>query len=135
MRILTVRSRKAAGKHFDVLIESGVSYCGDEKAVREMITVLLDNAFKYSPAGGGVCMTLASEGRGVKISTENDAVGINKENIGKLSGRFYRADTSDKIKGFGIGLSIAKAVAENHNGKLSFDLIKPDRIRITAMLK
>lgn len=126
---------ESSGKHFDVLIESGVSYCGDEKAVREMITVLLDNAFKYSPAGGGVCMTLASEGRGVKISTENDAVGINKENIGKLSGRFYRADTSDKIKGFGIGLSIAKAVAENHNGKLSFDLIKLDRIRITAMLK
>lgn len=124
-----------AGKRFDVSIESGISYCGDEKAIRELLTVLLDNAFKYSPAKGSVRLTLSAEGHGVKISTENDAVGISEENIGKLSGRFYRADTSDKIKGFGIGLSIAKAVAENHKGKLSFELTKPDRIKITAVLK
>lgn len=123
------------GKSFDVSIEGGISYCGDEKAIRELLTVLLDNAFKYSPAGGSVRLTLSAEGHGVKISTENDAVGISEENIGKLSGRFYRADTSDKIKGFGIGLSIAKAVAENHKGKLSFEVTKPDRIKITATLK
>ena len=123
------------GKRFDVSIDGGISYCGDEKAIRELLTVLLDNAFKYSPAGGSVRLTLSTEGHGVKISTENDAVGISEENIGKLSGRFYRADTSDKIKGFGIGLSIAKAVAENHKGKLSFELTKPDKIKITAILK
>lgn len=123
------------GKRFDVSIDGGISYCGDEKAIRELLTVLLDNAFKYSPAGGSVRLTLSAEGHGVKISTENDAVGISEENIGKLSGRFYRADTSDKIKGFGIGLSIAKAVAENHKGKLSFELTKPDKIKITAILK
>ena len=123
------------GKRFDVSIDGGISYCGDEKAIRELLTVLLDNAFKYSPAGGSVRLTLSAEGHGVKISTENDAVGISEENIGKLSGRFYRADTSDKAKGFGIGLSIAKAVAENHKGKLSFELTKPDRIKITATLK
>ncbi len=123
------------GKRFDVSIDGGISYCGDEKAIRELLTVLLDNAFKYSPKGGAVILTLTAEGHGVKISTENDAVGISEENIGKLSGRFYRADTSDKIKGFGIGLSIAKAVAENHKGKLSFELTKPDRIKITAILK
>lgn len=123
------------GKRFAVSIDGGISYCGDEKAIRELLTVLLDNAFKYSPAGGSVRLTLSAEGHGVKISTENDAVGISEENIGKLSGRFYRADTSDKIKGFGIGLSIAKAVAENHKGKLSFELTKPDRIKITATLK
>ena len=123
------------GKRFDVSIDGGISYCGDEKAIRELLTVLLDNAFKYSPVGGSVRLTLSAEGHGVKISTENDAVGISEENIGKLSGRFYRADTSDKIKGFGIGLSIAKAVAENHKGKLSFELTKPDKIKITAILK
>ena len=123
------------GKRFDVSIDGGISYCGDEKAIRELLTVLLDNAFKYSPAGGSVRLTLSAEGHGVKISTENDAVGISEENIGKLSGRFYRADTSDKAKGFGIGLSIAKAVAENHKGKLSFELTKPDKIKITATLK
>ena len=123
------------GKRFDVSIDGGISYCGDEKAIRELLTVLLDNAFKYSPAGRSVRLTLSAEGHGVKISTENDAVGISEENIGKLSGRFYRADTSDKAKGFGIGLSIAKAVAENHKGKLSFELTKPDRIKITATLK
>ena len=123
------------GKRFDVSIESGLSYLGDEKAIRELLTVLLDNAFKYSPAGGSVRMTLVAEGHSVKISTENDAVGINEENIGKLSGRFYRIDTSDKIKGFGIGLSIAKAVAENHKGTLSFELTRPDKIKITATPK
>ena len=126
---------ESAGKSFDVSIENGISYCGDEKAIRELITILLDNAFKYSKAAGGVRLTLVAEGHGVKISTENDAVGISEENIGKLSGRFYRADTSDKIKGFGIGLSIAKAVTENHKGKMSFEQIKPDRIKITAILK
>lgn len=126
---------KNTGKRYEFSIENDISYCGDEKAIRELITVLLDNAFKYSPAGGSVSVFLYAEGRGVRFGTENDAVGIDEENIRKLSGRFYRADTSDKIKGFGIGLSIAKAVAENHRGKLNFERTSPDRIKITATLK
>ncbi len=122
-------------KLFDVSIQEGISYCGDEKAIRELLTLLLDNAFKYSTPIGNIHLAVAREGHGVRIDTENDAVGLDEEKIQKLSGRFYRVDTSDKIKGFGIGLSIAKAVCENHKGKLSVELIRKDRIKITAILR
>ncbi len=122
-------------KSFDVSIQEGISYCGDEKAIRELLTLLLDNAFKYSTPIGNIHLAVAREGHGVRIDTENDAVGLDEEKIQKLSGRFYRVDTSDKIKGFGIGFSIAKAVCENHKGKLSVELIRKDRIKITAILR
>ena len=106
------------GKIFEIDIQGGLSYCGDEKAIRELMTVLLDNAFKYSTSGGKITVKLASVGRGVRFTVENAVSQIDPQQLKIFTERFYRTDTSDKVKGFGIGLSIARAVAEAHKGKL-----------------
>ena len=126
---------QSSGKKYKPDIAKNITYCGDEKAIRELMTALLDNAFKYSTSGGLITVTLAAEGRGVRFAVENTVSQINPEQLAIFTERFYRTDTSDKVKGFGIGLSIAKAVAEAHKGKLTVELPKENVIKITAVLK
>ena len=66
---------------------------------------------------------------------DNSISDIDPKQLENFADRFYRADASGRVKGFGIGLSIAKAVAESHKGKLLIELPEADRIRITALLK
>lgn len=124
-----------SGKHFAAEIQPGISYRGDEKAIRELMTILLDNAFKYSTEEGNITVRLSAEGKGVRFAVENSVSSIDPQQLENFSERFYRADASGKVKGFGIGLSIAKAVAESHKGKLTAELPEAGRIRITALLK
>ena len=124
-----------SNKRFEVEIQSDISYEGEEKGIREMMTVLLDNAFKYSASGGEVLVNLTAEGRGVRFRVENTVENIDPRQLEHFGERFYRADTSDKVKGFGIGLSIACAVAKAHKGKLTAELPDPHCIRFTVTLK
>ena len=126
---------QSSGKNFETGIQPGLSYRGDEKAIRELMTVLLDNAFKYSTEGGSISAALSAEGKGIRFAVDNSISDIDSKQLENFTDRFYRADASGKIKGFGIGLSIAKAVAESHKGKLLIELPEADRIRITALLK
>ncbi|MGN0690382.1 MAG: sensor histidine kinase [Oscillospiraceae bacterium] len=122
------------GKTYSVDIQKELTCCGDEKAIRELMTALLDNAFKYSTADGHIGVKLCYERHEIIYSVENTVSDIDNTRIKKFTERFYRADTSDKVKGFGIGLSIARAVAEGHKGKLSVEL-SDDIITISAILK
>ena len=126
---------KSSGMTYEIGIEHGIGYCGDEKAVRELMTALLDNAFKYGAENGTVAVSLTATGGGVCFSVENTADDIRTSDISRFTERFYRGDTSDKVKGFGIGLSVARAVCEAHKGKLTVELAGEDRIRISALLK
>ena len=123
------------GKSFSADIEKDLSYCGDEKAIRELLTALLDNAFKYSSEKGDIALRLVPEGKGVRIVAENSVSEITEEQIKNFGERFYRADTSSKVKGFGIGLSVVDAVAKAHKGKLVAELPEKERIRFTVSLK
>ena len=126
---------QSSGKNFETGIQPGLSYRGDEKAIRELMTVLLDNAFKYSTEGGSISAALSAEGKGIRFAVDNSISDIDPKQLENFTDRFYRADASGRVKGFGIGLSIAKAVAESHKGKLLIELPEADRIRITALLK
>ncbi len=126
---------KQRGKTLVVSVERDISYSGDENAVKELITVLLDNALKYAPEGGEILVSLSAFGHSVCFMTENDAFGEAKNEVAAFSERFYRADSSRKTDGFGIGLSVANAVAENHKGKLTIELTKQGKIRISAVLR
>lgn len=123
------------GKNYELDIQRGLTYRGDEKAIRELMSALIDNAFKYSTDGGTVKVNLAAEGHGVRFFIENTVSKIDPTQLGDFAERFYRTDTSDKIKGFGIGLSIARVVTEAHKGKLIMELPQENRIKITAVLK
>ena len=126
---------QSKGKDYTLDIQKGLSYCGDEKAIRELMTALLDNAFKYSTNGGSILASLTAEGKGMRFTVENTVTGINPKQLEFFTQRFYRNDTSDKIKGFGIGLSLAQVVAQAHKGKLTVALPQKDRIQISVNLK
>ena len=125
----------ASGKNLVSDIRNGLSYNGDEKAIREMMTALIDNAFKYSDEGSVISVKLAADGHGVLFSVENSAVNVTKEQLSHFGERFYRADTSSRIKGYGIGLSVVKVVAEGHRGSLTASLSEDKMIRFTVKLK
>jgi heavy metal sensor kinase len=97
-----------------------VAFRGDEDMLRRMVLNLLDNAIKYTPAGGAVSVKLVREAATVKIVVSDNGVGIPAEAAGRIFERFYRVDQSRSRAegGSGLGLSIARWVAEAHNGKI-----------------
>lgn len=126
---------KNSGKIYNISIAKGISYCGDENAVREMMNALIDNAFKYSSPNGLITVKLFSKGSCVVFAVENTVQDIKSLNLANFTDRFYRNSNSNNIKGFGIGLSVAKAVAEAHKGKLNIEAKGNDTIVISANLR
>jgi heavy metal sensor kinase len=96
---------------------------GDEGLVRRMILNLLDNAIKYTPAGGEVRVELAREGDGYTIRITDTGGGIPEEARPHIFERFYRADKvrSRNGGGAGLGLSIASWIAEAHGGRVALE--------------
>lgn len=97
-----------------------LSMSGDEKAVRQLITILLDNAVKYSDDGGRIEVTLEKQKNMIQLSVFNTAQYVSRENLPNYFDRFYRADQSrnSKTGGYGLGLSIASAIVAAHRGKI-----------------
>ena len=102
---------KVKGKNFMVDIEPMLSLKGDEKTIRQLISILLDNAVKYCTEQGQIRLTAAHKGKNIILSIYNTSQPLTKENIDHLFDRFYRTDESrnSKTGGYGIGLSVAKA--------------------------
>lgn len=126
---------KTQGKTFTEAITPMLTLCGDEKAVRQLTSILLDNAVKYSPEGGEIRLTLERQGRNLALSVSNDAnVPVPKESMPKLFDRFYRTDPSrnSETGGHGIGLSIAKAIVTAHKGKITASTEDEKSLTITA---
>jgi two-component system phosphate regulon sensor histidine kinase PhoR len=94
---------------------------GDEDLLQEVIINLLDNAIKYTPAGGTVRVGTNQTEAGVNFYVEDTGIGIPKESLPRLFERFYRVDKgrSRKMGGTGLGLAIVKHIIERHNGKIS----------------
>ena len=110
---------RAKGRRYTQDIEDGLSAVGDRAAVQQMLSILLDNALKYSPEGGEIRLRACKSGRRALIEVYNTCENLEEAELGRLFDRFYRADKSRSgtIKGSGIGLAIAKAAAEAQNGK------------------
>ncbi|SHI05819.1 sensor histidine kinase [Clostridium grantii] len=112
---------KSQGKKITTDIESNITYKGDEKSIRQLISILLDNAIKYSTDNSEIEITLKKRGRQSIISVSNKTKDIKKGNLDILFDRFYRTDSSrnSKTGGFGIGLSIAKSIVDVHKGNIT----------------
>jgi signal transduction histidine kinase len=108
-------------RHFSMEITPLLSYCGDESSIRRLFSILIDNAIKYSPPQGAVKVTLNKRGKNIQFMVYNTVAHISAESLPFLFDRFYRADNSrnSETGGYGIGLSIARAVAEAHKGKIT----------------
>ena len=110
---------------------------GNAKEIGRLISILMDNALKYSPPESEITFKLEKCSRGVSLSVENEIDGnIKIENPELLFERFYRADPSRNSQngGHGIGLSIAKAIVSSHGGKISADLTEDGLFKITVIL-
>lgn len=107
-------------KTFTTDIQPMLSMHGDEKSIRKLVSILLDNAMKYSPDGGSITLSLRKTGRQTLLSVTNTALNMEKGSQDRLFDRFFRADASrnSETGGFGLGLAIAKAIVESHKGKI-----------------
>lgn len=110
----------AQGKKYSRIIEDNITVHGDMAAVQQMISILLDNAFKYSDDGGAIRLSVSKQHKGSVIEVYNTCAEGSLGDISRFFDRFYRADKARSADGgTGIGLSIARAVAEAHGGSIS----------------
>lgn len=106
-------------KCLNISAEPNVNYNGDKNALRRLFVVLLDNSVKYCDDGGDISVTLTG-GKHITVCVENSYSDVDKTELDKLFDRFYRSDKSRTYDGsFGIGLSVAKAIVQNHQGKIT----------------
>jgi two-component system sensor histidine kinase CiaH len=94
----------------------------NELSIDELLTILLDNAVKYSPAKSSIEVILIKQPLMSGFKVINTGEGIAPENLPHIFNRFYRADesrTNSSNEGYGLGLSLAKKIVELHNGELS----------------
>lgn len=111
---------KTQNKNLSSKIQPMLSMNGDEKAIRQLVAILMDNAIKYSDQGGRIEVALEKQKNSIQLSVFNTAKYISKESLPHFFDRFYRADQSrnSKTGGYGLGLSIASAIAAAHRGKI-----------------
>ncbi len=111
---------KAQGKSFSQSISSELTMTGDMAAVQQLISILLDNAFKYSDDGGEIRLSVYPQHKNNIIEVYNTCPPDSLGDIDRFFDRFYRADSSRKYDGgTGIGLAIAKATAQALGGSIS----------------
>jgi signal transduction histidine kinase len=102
-----------------VPMEHEVTATFDRERVMQVASILLDNAVKYTPDGGSVTVSVGEEDNGsVVLAVSDTGVGISEEQLPLVFERFYRADPSRSAGGAGLGLSIARQIAEAHGGTL-----------------
>jgi len=110
-----------AGISIALETEPDVRVLADEDRIEQVLVNLVDNAIKYTPAGGHVAIRLARVGDSVEMSVSDTGIGILQEHLPRIFERFYRADKarSRQSGGTGLGLSIVKNIVESHGGSVS----------------
>ena len=129
-------------KKLDIDIQPEITYCGDEKAIRQLVSILVDNAVKYSDGTKSISVKLEGQGgtsklsKGFRLQVFNSCEHIEQESVKHLFDRFYRAEQSrnSQTGGYGIGLSVAKAVVDAHRGKITADTADGKSLKITVVM-
>jgi len=115
----------------------------DLDRINEVIGNLLSNAFKFTPRGGEVDLTLEPDGNNVRVSVRDTGAGIPADQVPRIFDKFYMADnqSSARAAGSGLGLAIAKQIVEAHGGKIScestvgsgtmFSITLPPRVSVS----
>ena len=123
-------------KKLEANIQPNLTLKGDTESIRELLTILLDNAIKYSTGDGNISLEVKKKNGHIVIEASNSAKNLTKENAEHLFDRFYRADESrnSETGGHGIGLSMAKAIVEAHKGKISAEVTDDGELKIKAVI-
>lgn len=125
---------KTQNKTLESNIQHMISMKGDEKNLSQLVTILLDNAVKYSGSEGRISLTLEKQKNTIRLSVFNTADAISREHLEHLFDRFYRTDQSrnSQTGGYGLGLSIAAAIVRAHKGKITASTEDEKSLKITV---
>ncbi len=138
--------REVLGEFSDLFEEKGIELVantihatrvsGDKDALHRMLTNLIENAFKYTEAGGRVEVELVLIGPTLSLIVSDTGLGIPEKDMDKIFERFYRVDESRSRKqgGSGLGLAIVKAIVESHNGEISLESTVGKGTKFTVIL-
>lgn len=124
------------GKNLQISVEPGIIYNGNEKSIRQLLGILMDNAMKYSSENAEIRVTLKKKGKKILLEMYNDAEELPQGRLDVLFERFYRLDSSrnSATGGSGIGLSVAQAIVLAHKGKITAENKNGKGITITVIL-
>jgi heavy metal sensor kinase len=100
-----------------------VSVRADREHLRRLLLNLVDNAIKYTPAGGKVTLSFHADNDWVSLMISDTGIGLSKNELQRIFSRFHRATEtrSRNEKGVGLGLSIARSIVEAHGGRINVE--------------
>lgn len=120
-----VRDIKTTAEEKDIILSSFLQETiildGDENQIKQIFSSLLDNAIKYTRRKGRVTVTAHRAGLYAKVAVSDTGAGIPDDELVYIFDRFYQVNKSRAGNGFGLGLSIAKSIAESHKGAISVE--------------
>lgn len=106
-------------KTFNIDLDPNVEFFGNTEHIRRMVGIFIDNAFKYSNENGTIKVQLKTENNKKLLKIYNTGIGIKHGEEEKIFERFYRSDISRSMQGgYGLGLAIAKSIADQNNIKI-----------------
>ena len=109
------------GKTLDIQVTEGVFCWGNTGMLTQMASILLSNAFKYSPTGAAITLQLTEHVRALCLRVHNTGSCIPPSEREKVFDRFYRAESAAQTQGSGIGLAIARSIAALHHGDICLE--------------
>lgn len=120
----------------DYEMDEDLKFKGNSEQFVQMVLILMDNAIKYTPEGGSVQMSLRKNHHNMTLSVKNTGAGISSEEMPFLFDRFYRVDKARNRRegSYGLGLSIAKAIVDQHKGKITCESIPSQETVFTVVL-
>ena len=123
-------------KSYQMDISDHLLYTGNEQEIKQLVTILLDNAFKYCDPEGIVSIKLTGKGEHRILSVYNTGKGISSEDQKHIFERFYRSDNSRSREtgGYGLGLAIAASITEKHKGQIKVKSDEESYTQITVIL-
>jgi two-component system sensor histidine kinase CiaH len=126
-----------AGLKLDLDVGGQLIVDADAARCREVMLILIDNAVKYTSAGGSITLRAAAEGDDAVVSVADTGIGVPAEHVGRLFDRFYRVDKarSRAAGSAGLGLSIAREIVDAHGGTIEIDSAPGRGTTVTMRLK
>lgn len=124
------------GKNLNLFIQPNLQYKGDIKSVKNIVNILLDNAVKHANIGGEISLYLKKENNKTSLIVYNTGSNVPDSDSQKIFERFYRSDQSRSREsgGSGLGLSIAKGIADNNKWKITANSKFQQSMTITLIL-
>jgi signal transduction histidine kinase len=112
---------EASGVTVTSSVSPGLMVRMDATALFRVLANLLDNAIKYTPAGGKVCIEAESREGSAELRISDTGIGISSEDLPRIWERLFRSDRSRSQRGMGLGLSLVRAIVEAHGGTVAVE--------------